>query len=64
MIQEIKMSTYPKDETVGMVSWFPIFFPLKIPLKVSADAILAVHVWRFSSPRKDGFREPASIEKD
>jgi type II protein arginine methyltransferase len=40
------LSTRPRDFSVGMFSWFPLFLPLKEPLCVPAGATLSVSIWR------------------
>lgn len=42
----IFMSTEPHQFSVGMFSWFPLFFPLHEPLLVPVGASLKVQVWR------------------
>ncbi|KAI0787942.1 PRMT5-domain-containing protein [Fomes fomentarius] len=43
-----RMALISKD----MLSWFPLFFPLKEPLYLPADAELTVSLWRLTDPRK------------
>jgi hypothetical protein len=33
---DVHISTYPKTETPGMFSWFPIYFPVTTPIHVPA----------------------------
>ena len=42
----VTMSTHPPTATVGMVSWFPAFLPLKDPVLVAAGETVTVHVAR------------------
>ena len=35
-----------------MISWFPIFFPLKTPIYVPDDAEIEVSMWRHTDDRK------------
>ncbi|PIL29772.1 hypothetical protein GSI_07977 [Ganoderma sinense ZZ0214-1] len=43
-----RMALISKD----MLSWFPLFFPLKDPLYLPADAELTVSLWRLTDTRK------------
>lgn len=51
---DVTVSIHP-DPTRGskdMLSWFPIFFPLKEPLYVPSDGELDVHMWRLTKAKK------------
>jgi len=40
------ISTAPSSFSVGMFSWFPLFFPLREPLYLPNTATLKVNMWR------------------
>lgn len=42
----VHLSTRPANFSVGMFSWFPLYFPLKEPLYVPPGASLTVSLWR------------------
>ncbi len=42
----VTLSTLPSTHTPGMFSWFPIFFPLREPVRVGAGHDLRVRLWR------------------
>ncbi|WPB03278.1 uncharacterized protein RHO25_007915 [Cercospora beticola] len=51
----IELSTNPitmDQKSKDMISWFPIFFPLKTPLYVPDDAEVEVTMWRQTDDRK------------
>jgi protein arginine N-methyltransferase 5 len=51
---DVSLSIHP-DPTRGstdMLSWFPIYFPLKEPLYLPAGSELDVHLWRLTAERK------------
>ncbi|CAO1613135.1 unnamed protein product [Parajaminaea phylloscopi] len=50
----VVMSIHPDPARASkdMLSWFPIYFPLKEPLFVPADGELEVHLWRLTKGRK------------
>lgn len=51
----IELSTNPdtmEQKSAGMISWFPIFFPLRTPLYVPDHALLVVNMWRQTDGRK------------
>ncbi|KAF4126365.1 type II protein arginine methyltransferase [Geosmithia morbida] len=47
--EKVEISTHPERidyKSKDMISWFPIFFPLKKPLHFPADTELEVSMWR------------------
>ncbi|CAG9979350.1 unnamed protein product [Clonostachys byssicola] len=53
--QKVEISTHPEridDKSKDMISWFPIFFPLKQPLYFPADSELEVSMWRQTDDTK------------
>ena len=51
----VELSTNPKSmeqKSDGMISWFPIYFPLKSPVYVPDNSELVVHMWRQTDDRK------------
>ncbi|KAA8896874.1 PRMT5 arginine-N-methyltransferase-domain-containing protein [Sphaerosporella brunnea] len=52
---DVELSTRPDtidQKSKDMISWFPIFFPLKTPLYVPDKSEVDVSMWRQSSERK------------
>ncbi|RPB01911.1 Skb1 methyltransferase [Choiromyces venosus 120613-1] len=52
---DVELSTRPDTidmKSKDMISWFPIFFPLKVPLHVPDNCELDVRIWRQTSERK------------
>jgi len=41
-----QLSTAPRNFSVGMFSWFPLFFPLREALSVPMGASIRVYLWR------------------
>jgi len=52
--EEITISTRPKSFSVGMFSWFPLYFPLKEPLRVPGGADITCSVWRRTETNSAG----------
>ncbi|KAK5687181.1 hypothetical protein LTS10_001319 [Elasticomyces elasticus] len=53
--QTVELSTNPvtmADKSKDMISWFPIFFPLKTPMYVPDGAEMEVSMWRQTDDRK------------
>ncbi|KXS97296.1 hypothetical protein AC578_4583, partial [Pseudocercospora eumusae] len=51
----IELSTNPitmEDKSKDMISWFPIFFPLKTPIFVPGGSEIEVSMWRQTDDRK------------
>jgi len=52
---KVELSTRPdtiEEKSKDMISWFPIFFPLKTPLYFPSDSELEVSIWRQTDDRK------------
>ncbi|KAH7320082.1 protein arginine N-methyltransferase [Stachybotrys elegans] len=52
---KVEISTHPEridEKSKDMISWFPIFFPLKQPLYFPADTELEVSMWRQTDDTK------------
>ncbi|KAF2094784.1 arginine N-methyltransferas-like protein [Rhizodiscina lignyota] len=53
--ERVELSTNPVTmdrKSKDMISWFPIFFPLKVPLYIPDDSELQVSMWRQTDDRK------------
>ncbi|KAF2018564.1 arginine N-methyltransferas-like protein [Aaosphaeria arxii CBS 175.79] len=51
----VELSTNPitmKDKSEDMISWFPIFFPIRTPIQVPANSELEISMWRQTDDRK------------
>lgn len=52
--EDVKISTRPQSFSEGMFSWFPLYFPLKEPLRVPGGATFACSVWRRTETNTSG----------
>ncbi|TPX49281.1 hypothetical protein SeMB42_g02677 [Synchytrium endobioticum] len=52
LYKNVKLSIRPQTYSTGMLSWFPIFFPLKNPVLLTENSSVEVHMWRMSDTRK------------
>ncbi|OJD37918.1 protein methyltransferase [Diplodia corticola] len=53
--RKIELSTNPNtidEKSKDMISWFPIYFPLKEPIYIPDDSEIAVSMWRQTDDRK------------
>ncbi|GAB7350740.1 hypothetical protein MBLNU459_g1291t1 [Dothideomycetes sp. NU459] len=53
--KKIELSTNPntmEEKSKDMISWFPIFFPLKTPMYIPDQAEIEVSMWRQTDDRK------------
>ena len=51
----VELSTNPltmEDKSAGMISWFPIFFPLKAPIFLPEGGLVDVSMWRQTDDRR------------
>lgn len=47
----IMLSTEPRTYSEGMISWFPIFFPLQDIISVKKNETIEVSLWRCVTER-------------
>ncbi|KAJ3337070.1 hypothetical protein HDU93_001693 [Gonapodya sp. JEL0774] len=52
LYKDVIISIHPDWHSPGMFSWFPIFFPLRIPVFIPANQSVQVNMWRVSDTRK------------
>ena len=55
LYQKVELSTNPatmNQKSEGMISWFPIYFPLRTPLYVPDGGELVVSMWRRTDDRR------------
>ena len=46
LYRDVYISTHPDTHSPDMFSWFPMFFPLKHPLRVRKDEKIVLDFWR------------------
>lgn len=56
----VTLSTRPETHTPGMLSWFPIFFPLRDPLLLAPGAPVTARMWRVCGPQRVWYEWAAS----
>ncbi|KAJ2806204.1 hypothetical protein H4R20_001778 [Coemansia guatemalensis] len=49
---DVRLSIRPSTHTAEMHSWFPMFFPIQVPLAVADGDEVVVHMWRRSAGAK------------
>lgn len=52
LYKAIKLSIHPTEHSVGMASWFPVYFPLAEPQQVRAGEKIKMNIWRCESANK------------
>ncbi|GBG90503.1 hypothetical protein CBR_g50848 [Chara braunii] len=52
LYKDVHLGIEPATATPDMFSWFPIYFPLRVPLYVPAGSTLVAHFWRCVSSTK------------
>ncbi|CAI2170057.1 20379_t:CDS:10 [Funneliformis geosporum] len=52
LYKDVTMSILPATHSEGMFSWFPIFFPLKVPIYITSNSTLDIYFWRLTSSKK------------
>ena len=48
----VSISTNPKTVSVGMFSWFPMYFPVSQPFLIKQNEMIEVNFWRCIKNRK------------
>jgi len=48
----LSVSINPETYSEGMFSWFPIYFPLRVPVAAKRDQLLKSHWWRCQNSKK------------
>ncbi|XP_063986507.1 protein arginine N-methyltransferase 5 [Diachasmimorpha longicaudata] len=46
LFDNVTLSIVPDSHSKGMLSWFPIFFPIREPIQLKAGDEIKVHFWR------------------
>jgi len=46
LFRDVHISINPQTFSEGMISWFPLFFPLRTPVYVPRDSVVEAHFWR------------------
>lgn len=46
LYRDVSLSILPSTHTPGMFSWFPLFIPLKTPLRVHRGQTISANFWR------------------
>nr|KAJ3422013.1 Protein arginine N-methyltransferase 5 [Polyrhizophydium stewartii] len=52
LYKDVKVSIHPETHSKDMFSWFPIFFPIRVPLFLPRGSEVTVHFWRATDTRK------------
>eukprot|EP01121_Diplochlamys_sp_Union-15-3_P004431 TRINITY_DN1457_c0_g1_i1.p1 TRINITY_DN1457_c0_g1~~TRINITY_DN1457_c0_g1_i1.p1 ORF type:complete len:617 (+),score=84.84 TRINITY_DN1457_c0_g1_i1:91-1941(+) len=52
LYEDVHISIYPPTFTQGMFSWFPIYFPIQVPIYLPAGCEVEVNFWRLESSKK------------
>ena len=52
LYKDVMISINPETHSRGMFSWFPIFFPLCTPIKLSQGDELELHFWRINNAKQ------------
>lgn len=52
LYKDVKLSIHPDTRNPGLISWFPIFFPLKVPVPLPKGCTVELHFWRCVTRRK------------
>ena len=57
----VQISTAPSQFSVGMFSWFPLYFPLQEPVMVPTGAKVQTHMWRKTADRRVWYEWSATV---
>ncbi|CAL1544868.1 unnamed protein product [Lymnaea stagnalis] len=51
LYKDVTLSIVPDTHSPGMFSWFPIFFPIRVPIMMSKNSTVTVDIWRRCTPK-------------
>ena len=60
--EEERISIAPSSFSVGMFSWFPLFFPLREPMFLPAGGKMAVSIWRIKDDKNVWYEWGVEVE--
>eukprot|EP01087_Luapelamoeba_hula_P005205 TRINITY_DN15289_c0_g1_i1.p1 TRINITY_DN15289_c0_g1~~TRINITY_DN15289_c0_g1_i1.p1 ORF type:complete len:609 (-),score=84.79 TRINITY_DN15289_c0_g1_i1:32-1858(-) len=46
LFEHVHISINPETFSEGMISWFPLYFPLRVPVYAPKGAVIEAHFWR------------------
>jgi protein arginine N-methyltransferase 5 len=52
LFDDVMISINPDTKSVGMFSWFPLYIPLKTPLKCNQNDAIVLEMWRCTDDKK------------
>lgn len=52
LYKDVHISIAPQNHTTDMVSWFPIWFPIRTPMTVKRGDKITIHMWRHNGNGK------------
>ena len=52
LYKDVSISILPATFSTGMFSWFPMYIPLRHPVRTEKGATVEAHFWRCVSPKK------------
>ena len=52
LLGDVDISIHPDTFSDGMFSWFPIYFPLRVPLYVKEEEQICLDMWRVCTDTK------------
>ncbi|CAH0383631.1 unnamed protein product [Bemisia tabaci] len=55
LYKDVLLSIVPETYSTGMISWFPIFFPILEPIQLKPSDELVVHFWRLLNKKNVWF---------
>ena len=61
LYRDVCMSIVPESHSEGMISWFPLYFPIRNPIPVCEGEKIEVHFWRCVSSTKIWYEWSISV---
>ncbi|KAI9323662.1 PRMT5 arginine-N-methyltransferase-domain-containing protein [Dichotomocladium elegans] len=63
LYKNVMISIHPDTHSPNMFSWFPIFFPIRMPIHVPKGATITADFWRASDAKKVWYEWSVSVEE-
>lgn len=62
LYDKVWLSTKPDTHTPGMMSWFPMYFPVNKPINVNKGSKITLSIWRLTKSYKIWYEWRISVE--
>lgn len=51
LYKDVMISILPETHSPGMFSWFPLLFPIRVPITIAKGSTVSIDIWRRCTPK-------------